>query len=163
MDGERFSAAGQRRGMGARKRLGPARASATRRFLGDESGASMVEFAIAAGLFFIPLLFALFEFGFAFWSKNAATAEAREAARYAIVRGSTSSNVATLDSVRNFVKTRSNLQTSGPDSIRVYASWPTDNSPGSIVHVSIAQPVPRRGFFIPAHTDSVSSKMVILF
>lgn len=123
----------------------------------------MVEFAIAAGVIFLPLLFAIFEFGFAFWSKNAAAAEAREAARYAIVRGSTSSNVATVDSVRNFVKVRSNLQTSGPDSIRVYASWPTDNKPGSMVDVSIAQPVPRRGLFIPAHTDSVASKMVILF
>ena len=134
-----------------------------RRFFGNESGSSMVEFALAAGLIFIPLFFGLFEFGLAYWSKNAAAADAREGARYAIVRGSTSSNVATVDSVRAFVKQRTSLQTLGPDSIRVYASWPTNNSPGSMVHVSIAQPVPRRGIFIPAHTDSVSSKMVILF
>jgi Flp pilus assembly protein TadG len=123
----------------------------------------MVEFAIAAGVFFIPLFFALFEFGLAFWSKNAAAADAREAARYAIVRGSTSSNVATVDSVRKFVKQRTSLRTLGPDSVRVYATWPTNNNAGSMVHVSIAQPVPRRGIFIKAHTDSVSSKMVILF
>lgn len=123
----------------------------------------MVEFAIAAGLVFIPLFFGIFEFGFTFWSKNAATADAREAARYAIVRGSTSSNVATADSVRKFVKQRTPLRTSGADSIRVYATWPTGNNPGSVVHVSIAHPVPRRGLFIPPHTDSVSSKMVILF
>ena len=123
----------------------------------------MVEFSLAAGLFFAPLFFAIFEFGLAYWSKNAAAGDAREAARYAIVRGSTSANVATVDSVRQFVKQRTSLRTVGPDSIRVYASWPTNNHPGSMVYVSIAQPVPRRGFFIPAHTDSVSAKMVILF
>jgi Flp pilus assembly protein TadG len=123
----------------------------------------MVEFAIAAGLFLAPLFFAIFEFGLAYWSKNAAAADAREAARYAIVRGSTSANVATVDSIRQFVKQRTSLPTLGPDSIRVYASWPTNNHPGSMVHVSIARPVSRRGLFIPAHTDSVSSKMVIKF
>lgn len=132
-------------------------------FWDNESGSSMVEFAIAAGLFFAPLLFAIFEFGLANWAKNAAAADAREGARYAIVRGSTSLNVATADSVRAFVKQRTSLQTVGPDSIRVYATWPTNNSAGSMVKVSVAQPVPRRGIFIPAHTDSVTSIMVILF
>jgi len=123
----------------------------------------MVEFALAAGLVFIPLFFGIFEFGLAYWSKNAAAADAREGARYAIVRGSTSSNVATVDSIRAFIKQRTSLRTLGPDSIRVYATWPTNNNPGSMVQVSIAQPVPRRGIFIPPHTDSVASKMVILF
>jgi len=123
----------------------------------------MVEFALAAGLVFIPLVFGIVEFGFAFWSKNAAAADAREGARYAIVRGSASSNVATVDSVRRFVKQHTSLRTSGADSIRVYASWPTNNTPGSMVNVSVAHPVPRRGLFIPAHTDSVASEMVILF
>jgi len=136
---------------------------ALRGIWGNESGSSMVEFSIAAGLFFAPLLFALIEFGLTSWSKNAAAADAREAARYAIVRGSTSANVATVDSVRAFVKQRTSLRTVGPDSIRVYAIWPTNNNPGSMVQVSIAQPVPRRGIFVRAHTDSVSSKMVILF
>jgi hypothetical protein len=125
------------------------------RFFGSDSGGSMVEFAIAAGFLFAPLFFGIFEFGLAFWSKNAAAGDAREAARYAIVRGSTSANVATVDSIRQFVKQRTSLRTFGPDSIRVYASWPTNNHAGSMVYVSIAQPVPRRVFFIPAHTDSV--------
>ena len=123
----------------------------------------MLEFALAAGLFFIPVFFGLFEFGLNYWSKNAAAADAREGARYAIVRGSSSSNVATIDSIKAFIKKRTSLRTAGSDSIRIYASWPTNNNPGSFVHVSIAHPVPRRGFFIPAHTDSVSSKMVIRF
>ncbi len=123
----------------------------------------MVEFALAAGLIFIPLLFGIVEFGIAFWSKNAAAADAREGARYAIVRGSASSNVATADSVRNFVKQHTRLRTWGADSIRVYATWPTNNTPGSMVNVSVAYFVPRRGLFVSAHTDSVASEMVILF
>ncbi len=123
----------------------------------------MVEFALAAGLVFIPLFFGILEFGFAFWTKNAAAADAREGARYAIVRGSSSLNIATVDSVRSFIKQRTSLRTSGADSIRIYASWPTNNTPGSIVNVSIAHPVPRRGLFLRPHTDSVTSKMVILF
>jgi Flp pilus assembly protein TadG len=123
----------------------------------------MVEFALAAGLILTPIFLGVMEFGLASWAKNSAAADAREGARYAIVRGSASSNIATLDSVRAFVKQRTGLDTVGPDSIRVYAAWPTSNSPGSIVQVSVAHHVPRRGLFIADHTDSVTSKMVILF
>ena len=123
----------------------------------------MVEFAIATGLVLTPVLLGILEFGFAAWAKNSATADAREGARYAIVRGSASSNVATVDSVRKFVKQRTGLETSGVDSIRVYAVWPTNNNPGSFVSVSVAHHVSRRGPFIGSHTDSVTSRMVILF
>ena len=123
----------------------------------------MVEFAIAAGLILTPVFLGILEFGLASWAKNSAAADAREGARYAIVRGSASSNIATVDSVRKFVKQRTSLDTLGPDSVRVYAVWPTNNSPGSMVQISVAHHVPRRGPFIGDHTDSVSSKMVILF
>lgn len=133
------------------------------RFLRAEQAGTLVEFAIVGGLILVPLLLGILEFGFAAWSKNSATADAREGARYAIVRGSSSSSVATVDSVRKFVRTRTALDTLGSDSIRVYAVWPTNNSPGSMVQVSVAHHVPRRGLFIPSHTDSATSKMVILF
>lgn len=131
-------------------------------FREDEHGASMVEFAVAIGFVIAPLLLAVLEFGLAAWAKNEATAEAREGARYAVVRGSSSSNVATVDSIRNFVIRRTGLPTFGTDSIRVYAVWPTNNDPGSVVQVSVAHRVPRRGPFIPSHVDSATSKMVIL-
>jgi Flp pilus assembly protein TadG len=133
------------------------------RFLRAEQAGVMVELAIVGGLILTPLLLGILEFGFAGWSKNNATSDAREGARYAIVHGSASSNVATADSVRKFVRSKTSLDTLGADSIRVYAVWPTNNSPGSMVHVIVAHPVPRRGLFIPAHIDSVTSKMVILF
>jgi hypothetical protein len=123
----------------------------------------MVEFAIAAGLVLTPIILGILEFGFAAWAKNSATADAREGARYAIVHGSASLKVATVDSVRKFVKQRTGLETTGADSIRVYAVWPTNNDPGSFVKVSVAHHVPRHGPFIPSHTDSVTSRMVILF
>ena len=129
----------------------------------DDVGGSMVEFAIATGLVITPVFLAIMEFGFAAWSKNSAEADAREGARYAVVHGSSSSHVATVDSVRKFVKNETALGTTGPDSVRVYAVWPTNHDPGSFVQVSVAHHVPRRGPFIPSHTDSVSSKMVILF
>jgi Flp pilus assembly protein TadG len=123
----------------------------------------MVEFAIAAGLVLTPILLGILEFGFAAWAKNSATADAREGARYAIVHGSASLNVATATAVRDFVKGRTGLETTGPNAIVVNTVWPTNNNPGSTVQVTVTHAVPRRGPFIPAHTDVATSKMVILF
>ena len=134
-----------------------------RRLLECSNGGALVEFAVVAGLILTPLLLGIMEFGFASWARNTVVSDAREGARYAIVRGSTSANVATVDSVRRFVRSKTGLPTSGPDSIRVYAAWPTGNAPGSFVEVSVAHRVARRGPFLAAHTDSASSKMVIRF
>ena len=123
----------------------------------------MVEFAIAAALILMPMLLGILEFGVAAWSRNSVTSDAREGTRYAIVHGSTALRVATIDSVRQFIKGKTSLDTTGADSIRVYAVWPTDNNPGSFVQISVAHHVPRHGMFIPSHTDSATSKMVILF
>lgn len=120
----------------------------------------MVEFAIVAGLILTPLVLGILEFGFAAWAKNSVAADAREGARYAVVHGSLSGRIATPDSVSNYVKSRSTLDAA---SLQVYTVWPTNKNPGSTVEVSVRHSVPRRGPFIPAHTDSVTSKMVILF
>jgi len=133
---------------------------AIRRFTESEQGATMVEFAIVAGLILIPLLLGIVEFGLAAWQKNSVAADAREGARYAVVRGSTSGRTATVDSVAKYVKTRTSLDTAG---LRVYASWSPNKRPGSVVTISVAHSVPRRGPFIRAHADSATSKMVILF
>src|SRR5436190_24097569 len=119
----------------------------------------MAEFAIVAGVVLLPLVLGILEFGFAAWEKNSVAADAREGVRYAVVHGSNSGRTATADSVTKYVKTRSAL-----DSIRVTTQWPAGNKdPGSEVKVSVAHDVPRRGPFLRAHTDSATSKMVILF
>jgi Flp pilus assembly protein TadG len=122
----------------------------------------MVEFAVVA-TFFTLILLGIVEAGLAAWQKNSAAADAREGARYAAVHGNWSGSPATAATIRAYVKTQTSLQISGPDSIRVYASWPSDKETGSFVSVSVAHNVPRRGPFIPAHVDSASSTMVILY
>jgi Flp pilus assembly protein TadG len=128
-------------------------------FCADEAGNGMVEFAIAGSLF-AALLMGIFEFGLAAWSRNNVAADAREGARYAIVHGSRSSAIADQAAVATYVKSRSMLG----NSIRVYATWPDGSkAQGKLVVVSVAVSVPRRGPFIPAHTDSATSKMHILY
>lgn len=53
-------------------------------FAKDESGTSMAEFAIIAGLFFM-MIFAIIEFGRLLYTHNALTDAARRGARYAVL------------------------------------------------------------------------------
>jgi Flp pilus assembly protein TadG len=128
-------------------------------FVRADEGSSMFEFAIVAALF-VTILLGIVEFALASWEKNAAAYAAREGARYAIVRGATSLRVATPESVTTYVKSRAPLDTAA---VAVYTTWTPDNTPGSVVTVSVAHTVRRRGLFIPAHRDSVTSKMQVYF
>jgi Flp pilus assembly protein TadG len=129
------------------------------KFWKSDDGAGMVEFAIAGAVLSFVLL-GIIEFGLAAWQKNSVAADVREGARYAIVRGTTSGRTTTVDSVAKYVKTRTSLDTAG---LRVYATWSPDKRPGGVVTIRVAHNVPRRGPFIPAHTDSANSRMVIVF
>src|ERR1051326_2989377 len=123
-------------------------------FLNADYGSAMVEFAIAGSVFSIIFL-GIIEFAFASWQRNTVASDAREATRYAIVHGATSSgHVATPESVTTFVKSHTSLDTA---TMTVYTSWSPDNKPGSKVTVSVANTAPRRGPFIGAHRDSASS------
>ena len=84
------------------------------RFRDDESGAAMVEFAVVAALFFIPLIFGIIEFGRVVWAKNMVTAAAREGTRYAVVHGADNTGL-TADSaaVANYVINRTSLSPIG--------------------------------------------------
>jgi Flp pilus assembly protein TadG len=130
-----------------------------RRFWKSEDGAGLVEFAIAAPVFML-VLYAIIELGLAVWQKNSVASDVREGARYAVVRGTTSGRTATAESIASYVKTRTSLDTAA---VRVYTTWSPNKRPGSVVTVSVAHNVLRRGPFIPAHTDSASSQMVIAF
>lgn len=119
----------------------------------------MVEFALVA-LVLSFMLLGIIEFGLAAWQKNSVAADVREGTRYAVVRGTSSGRVATTESVATYVRTRTSLDTAG---LRVYTTWSPNKRPGSVVTVRVAHNVPRRGPFIPAHTDSATSMMVVLF
>jgi Flp pilus assembly protein TadG len=124
-------------------------------FFSAEDGAAMLEFALVGAIFSVMLL-GIIEFGLAAWQKNSVAADAREGARYAIVRGATSVRVATPESVSKYVKARTSLDTAA---MSVYTTWNPDKSPNSEVTVRVAHTVPRRGPFIRAHRDSATSKM----
>ena len=133
--------------------------SFTRNYWKKQDGSSLVEFALVAPVFFV-VVFAIIELGLAVWAKNSVAADVREGARYAAVRGTTSGRTATPESVATYIKKRSSLDTAA---VRVYTTWSPNKRPGSIVTVSVAHNVVRRGPFIPAHIDSVTSQMVIAF
>jgi Flp pilus assembly protein TadG len=128
----------------------------------------MVEFAITAALF-TALLLGIIEAGIAAWQKNSVAADSREGVRWAAVHGNRSLNAATPAMVQAYVKTRTSLKGTGTDSIRVYTVWPDGVCPvpckdvGKRVQVSVAHTVPRRGPFIPTHTDSATATLVVLF
>jgi len=130
-----------------------------RNYWKKQDGSSLVEFALAAPIFFV-VVFAVAELGLAVWQKNSVASDVRQATRYAAVRGTTSGRTATPESVSTYVKKRSSLDTAA---MRVYTSWSPNKRPGSIVTVSVAHNVLRRGPFIAAHIDSASSKMVVSF
>jgi Flp pilus assembly protein TadG len=129
-------------------------------FCNDESGGAMVEFAIAATIF-ISMLLGIIEFGLASWQKNSVAADAREGARYAIVHGGQSGSIADSAAIANYVKSKTSLD----NTIVVKTTWtdPSNKLAGSRVTVKVLHPVPRRGPFLAAHTDSASSTMVILY
>jgi Flp pilus assembly protein TadG len=80
------------------------------RFRDDERGTAMVEFALVAVLFFIPLIFGIIEFGRVVWAKNMVTAAAREGTRYAVVHGADNTgNTADSAAVANYVINRTSL------------------------------------------------------
>jgi Flp pilus assembly protein TadG len=126
--------------------------------LGAEDGAAMVEFALAAAVF-MTILIGILEFGFAAWAKNSVAADAREGARFAMVRGIESLRVTDSAGVATYVKSKTSLD----NSIQVVTTWTPDKHAGSVVAVKVRHAVARRGPFLPAHTDSATSTMIVIF
>ena len=131
-----------------------------RRFLQDERGATMVEFALVVGVIFLPLVFGVLEFGRATWTKTMVTAAAREGVRYAIVHGSKSGSIADSAAVANYVKGRTQLSP-----IVIKPTWTPDKAPGSVAQVQVTYTyVPAVSFIIRSNkTITSTSKQVIAF
>ncbi len=122
-------------------------------------GNTMIEAAITMVLFF-TLLFGIVGWRRAVWAYVWTSHSAREATRWASVRGSKSSGATSNSAVTTFVKN----QTAGldPTSVTVNATWPDGNEdPGSRVTVSVQYSVTALVPFVPAITVSSSSTMVI--
>jgi Flp pilus assembly protein TadG len=125
-------------------------------------GAAIIEFAVAAALL-MPVLFGIIEMSLAFYSFNFVAEAAREATRYAAVRGSTSCqntpglgdcNFTTLAPLQTYVR---GLGLPGANNVTVSVSWlsasnttPTTwtacgtpcNAPGNEVKVFVRYTLP---------------------
>ena len=99
-----------------------------------QRGSNLVESALVF-LGFMFLVFGSVEFGRMVYAFNTVCEAAREGARWASVRGSSSSSPATNTTVTNYVKQWAvGLDTS---QLTVNTSWSPNNNPGGSVQVSV--------------------------
>ena len=94
----------------------------------------MVEGAIVM-LVFLVMLLGLMDFGRMVWSYTMISNGAREATRYAIVRGQSSGHAASADDITNYIKREAvGLD---PGAITVNTTWSPDNNTGSTVQIQV--------------------------
>lgn len=109
------------------------------RILNDESGANMVEVAIASLIMF-TMMFSILQFSLVLYMHHFLALAAQEGSRYAIVRGSSWSSacsttrksncVANVQNVSDFVKSLSPIS-SVSNSMQVSTTWPGTDANGS--------------------------------
>ena len=127
---------------------------AARRFVNAESGQTLVEFALGALLFF-TVLFGTVEFGLAVWRYNMVSNLAQEGARWALVRGSTSSILRASNSdVQKYVQGRAPGMTV---TVTTPLGAPSALKPGEMVSVKVQMAVAPLTQLIPHGTLTFSS------
>lgn len=105
-------------------------------------GASAVEFALVAAVFFL-VLFGIFEVGRLIYTHNVMNTAVVNGVRWASVRGTTSDTGTTLADIRTYVQDQSFGVVSSADvtvqtikSDGTVSIWPTNADPGTIVAIS---------------------------
>jgi Flp pilus assembly protein TadG len=144
----------------------------------DERGSSMVEFALGASLLFM-LVFGVIAMCLALYSYNVVSEAAREATRYAIVRGSACTSFATAcpaasPDIQTYVKglTYPGINPNNLTAVTAWSPYPAGatcqpllscNNPGNQVMVTVTYQFPLVIPFVPSRTLSMSStaEMVI--
>jgi Flp pilus assembly protein TadG len=98
------------------------------------SGQATTEFAIVGAVFLI-LLLGMIEFSAAMYAYDFVSYAASQTARYAMVRGSTSTSPATLSQLQTYAQSlASGLNTAN---LSTTAAWTPNNQPGSLVQVTV--------------------------
>lgn len=144
-----------------------------RRFLRQERGSELVEFALVAILLLVQL-FGIMEFGRAIWMYGTLAHAAREGARYAIVRGSESGDArgASWEAVASDVQAHvRSVATGFGSSVTVTTTWDPDgdsgctpdNKPGCVVQVKAQAPFNAVTPFVGSMALSATSRMVISY
>jgi Flp pilus assembly protein TadG len=144
------------------------------RALRAEAGSNLVEFAVTSIILF-TLLFGVVAICLALYSYNVTAEAAREATRYAIVRGSKCSNTTFTNCNIDQTGLQTYVQGLGfpgidpsPSTLIVTAAWPTTgvtcfpsvspcNNPGNQVRVTVQYIFPLVIPFVPRRTLTMSS------
>ena len=127
----------------------------------NDVGTALVEFGLVIVVFFM-FVFGVMDFGRAIYTYHFVSNAAIEATRYAMVRGSNSTNPVTASDVENYVKSRV-PQGIDPSSLTVSTTWSPNNAPGSSVRIQVSDNFRcTTPFFMTYHMAlSDSSQMVI--
>ncbi len=104
------------------------------RFLHDRRGVAAVEFAFVAPIL-LSLTIGTIDVGRLVWSWSSLDHLAREATRYASVRGAESLTPMTTAQLETYVSNR--LIGMDPNDVTITVSWTPNNSPGSTVKVQL--------------------------
>ena len=105
-----------------------------RRFLRDRRGTAVIEFAFVAPVLFV-LTIGTIDVGRLVWSASMLHHMAREATRYASVRGAESNNPVTEADIQTYVQNRIIGMSAGD--VNVAATWTPSNSSGGTVLVEL--------------------------
>jgi Flp pilus assembly protein TadG len=126
----------------------------------SERGSAMVEGALCLTVFLV-MVFGIMDFGRAVFAYNSISWAAREGARYAIVRGSSSGHQATATDVKNYVLSRTVGMVSSD--LGISTTWTPDASAGSTVSVAVTYSFTPFGPYMPVGPWNLksTSKMII--
>ena len=119
-----------------------------------ERGETLLEFAFASLIFFL-VVFGTLEFGHAIWQYNLVSDLAQEGARWASVRGSTSSSPASAADVQTYVRSRAYGLNVTVTTAPVPSTMTGNGS--NIVAVTVQQNFPLSVPFLPSSTIAMSS------
>jgi Flp pilus assembly protein TadG len=127
----------------------------------NEIGSAILEFGLVIVMFFM-FVFGVMDFGRALYTYHFVSNAACEATRYAMVRGSSSTEPVTAADIESYVRS---IAPEGidRDNLTVSATWSPNDSPGSTVRVQVGD---NFRFMTPALVSyqmslSGSSQMVI--
>jgi len=101
----------------------------------NEIGSAILEFGLVIVMFFM-FVFGVMDFGRALYTYHFVSNAACEATRYAMVRGSSSTEPVTAADIESYVKS---IAPEGidRDNLTVSATWSPNDSPGSTVRVQV--------------------------
>lgn len=102
----------------------------------NDLGVALLEFGMVMVVFFM-FVFGVMDFGRAIYTYHFVSNAACEATRYAIVRGSTSTDPVTATDVAAYVKAITPLGVN-PRDLTISTTWSPNDSPGSSVRVQVS-------------------------